>query len=104
MQEYRQQQQEQVPVQDARQGKRGKPILYVLGASLLLLAIAITGLMTWQGANSPPDYASKSQEASREQVTGSVTGGTAKAPTTQPANPTSGAPAQPSSDGARKPE
>ena len=89
-------QQERVPEQNARQGKRGMPVLYVLGASLLLMAIAITGLMTWQGANSPPDHASKSQDASRQEVTGSVTGSTSKAPTTQPANPTSGAPAQPS--------
>lgn len=95
--------QERVPEQDARQGKRGKSMLYVLGASLLLLAIAITGLMTWQGANSPPDNASRSQGASREQVTGSVTGNTATSPTTQPANPTSNVPTQPSSDGARKP-
>ena len=79
--------------QDARQGKRGKPVLYVLIASMVLLAIAITGLMTWQGANSPKDYASQSQDASRKEVTGSVNGA-ATAPSSNPSNPN--APAQPS--------
>ncbi len=88
-------QQERVPEQDARQGSRGKPVLYVLGASLILLAIAITGLMTWQGANSPPDNASRSQGASREQVTGSVTGSTDKAPAANNGNVPAGNPAYP---------
>jgi len=79
--------------QDARQGKRGKPVLYVLIASMVLLAIAITGLMTWQGANSPKDYASQSQDASRKEVTGSVNGA-ATAPSSNPSNPN--APTQPS--------
>jgi flagellar basal body-associated protein FliL len=69
---------EQLSGQDGRQGKRGKPALYVLIVSVALMAAALAGLMTWQGANSPPDYASKSQDASRKQITGSEngTGGT----------------------------
>jgi flagellar basal body-associated protein FliL len=82
--------------QDARQGKRGKPVLYVLIASMVLLAIAITGLMTWQGANSPKDYASQSQDASRKEITGSVNGA---ATSPSPSNPT--APAQPSATGTK---
>ncbi|MBY0260184.1 hypothetical protein [Methylobacterium sp.] len=90
--------------QDARQGKRGKPVLYVLVASLVLLGIAITGLMTWQGANSPKDYASQSQDASRQEVTGSVKGNsnatsssnTGSVPAANPAYPS---PAQPAANG-----
>ena len=70
---------EQLSGQDGRQGKRGKPALYVLIASVGLMIVALAGLMMWQGGNSPPDYASQSQAASRKQVTGSEsgTGGTA---------------------------
>ena len=60
--------------QDSRQGKRGRPALYVLIASVGLMIISLAGLMIWQGASSPPDYASQSQAASRRQVTGSETG------------------------------
>lgn len=98
---------EKLDGQDARQGKKGKPVLYVLVASLALLAIAITGLMTWQGSNSPKDYASKSQDAARGEVTGSVNGqgnGTSSANTGNvPAgNPAYPAPAQPSANGGQK--
>ncbi|MGU3540777.1 hypothetical protein [Methylobacterium sp. A54F] len=95
---------EKVPEQGARQGERGKPVLWVLLASLVLLAIATVGLMTWQGASSPKDYASQSQDASRKEITGSVTGqsnapsssNTSKVPTENPAYPQ---PAQPSANG-----
>jgi hypothetical protein len=60
--------------QDSRQGKRGKPALYVLIVSVGLMLTSLAGLMIWQGANSPPDYASQSQAASRKQITGSVSG------------------------------
>ncbi|WP_019907073.1 hypothetical protein [Methylobacterium sp. 77] len=98
---------ERLEGQDARQGKKGKPVLYVLIASLVLLAIAITGLMTWQGANSPKDYATKSQDASRSEVTGSVKGSgngssstnSGNVPAGNPAYPT---PAQPSANGNQK--
>ncbi len=59
---------------EARQGQRGKPVLWVLLASLALLAVALVGLMTWNGANAPKDYASQSQDAARQEVTGSVNG------------------------------
>ena len=83
-----------VPEQQARQGAKGKPVLYVLIASLVLLAIAITGLMTWQGAQSPPDYAGKSQDAARGEVTGSVGGGTT-APSSNSSNVPASNPAYP---------
>ncbi len=57
---------------EARQGEKGKPVLYVLVASLVLLAIATVGLLSWNRAESPADYAGKSQESAREITTGSV--------------------------------
>ncbi|MFC5552973.1 hypothetical protein [Methylobacterium iners] len=91
-----------LPEQEARQGAKGKPVLYVLLASLALLAVAITGLMTWQGAQSPKDNASRSQDASRGEVTGSVNGGTS-APSSNSgnvpaANPNYPSPAQPTAN------
>jgi flagellar basal body-associated protein FliL len=65
---------EKLNQQESRQGERGKPVLWVLVASLVLLAIATVGLLTWNSANSPKDYASQSQDASRREVTGSVNG------------------------------
>ncbi|GJD31589.1 hypothetical protein PMNALOAF_2848 [Methylobacterium adhaesivum] len=50
---------EQLHGQESRQGKRGKPVLFVLLGSLALLAVAIVGLMSWQGSKSGPDYASQ---------------------------------------------
>ena len=70
---------EQLSGQDGRQGKRGKPVLYVLIASVALMLMAFAGLMVWQGASSPPDYASQSQSNSRKQITGSE-GGKADGP------------------------
>lgn len=67
---------EKLPDQNARQGERGKSMLWVLVGSLALLAVAAVGLLTWNGANAPKDYASQSQDASRKEITGSVTGST----------------------------
>ncbi|MCJ2093899.1 MULTISPECIES: hypothetical protein [unclassified Methylobacterium] len=83
---------EQLSGQDGRQGKRGRPALIVLIASVGLMVAALAGLMTWQGASSPPDYASQSQAASRKQVTGSESGTTAPSngsavPGGNPSNP-----------------
>ena len=95
---------ENVPNQNARQGERGKSVLWVLVGSLVLLAIATIGLLTWNGANAPKDYASQSQDASRKEITGSVTGSsntpssanTSGVPAANPAYPQ---PAQPSANG-----
>lgn len=95
---------EKLPDQDARQGERGKSMLWVLVASLALLAVATVGLLTWNGANSPKDYASQSQDGSRKEVTGSVTG-SANGPSSAnsggvPAgNPSYPQPSQPSANG-----
>ena len=95
---------EQLSGQDGRQGKRGRPALIVLIASVALMVAALAGLMTWQGANSPKDYASQSQDASRQEVTGSVKGSsnatsssnTGSVPAANPAYPS---PAQPAANG-----
>ena len=65
---------ERLNPQDSRQGERGKPVLWVLVASLVLLAIATVGLLTWNSANASRDYASQSQDVARREVTGSVNG------------------------------
>ncbi|HEV7439424.1 MAG TPA: hypothetical protein VGN94_07325 [Methylobacterium sp.] len=95
---------ERLPEQNARQGSRGKPVLYVLIASLVLLAIATVGLLTWNGAKSPNDYASQSQDASRKEVTGSVTGqsnapASSNSGSVPAANPAYPQPAQPNANG-----
>ncbi len=65
---------EHLTPQESRQGRRGRPVLIVLGVSVALMVVALLGLVVWQGEKSPPDYASQSQAASRRQVTGSETG------------------------------
>ena len=95
---------EHVNPQDSRQGERGKSMLWVLVASLVLLAIATVGLLTWNGANSPKDYASQSQDASRREVTGSINGQSNAASSSNSAgvpggNPSYPQPAQPSANG-----
>lgn len=93
---------ERLNPQDSRQGERGKSMLWVLVASLVLLAIATVGLLTWNGANSPKDYASQSQDAARREVTGSVggqSGGASSGAGVPSGNPTYPQPAQPSADG-----
>lgn len=92
---------------ESRQGERGKPVLWVLVASLVLLAIATVGLLTWNSANSPKDYASQSQDASRKEVTGSVNGQSGgSSPSNSTAvpggNPSYPQPAQPGANGAPK--
>ena len=90
--------------QDSRQGERGKSMLWVLVASLALLAVATVGLLTWNGANSPKDYASQSQDASRREVTGSVngqsSGSSSNASGVPGGNPSYPQPAQPNANGA----
>lgn len=55
----------------ARQGAKGKPVLYVLIGGVLLAVIAAVGALTWQNETSPPDRSSQSQEAARGTATGS---------------------------------
>ena len=98
---------ERLNPQDSRQGERGKPVLWVLVASLVLLAIATVGLLTWNSANSPKDYASQSQDASRREVTGSVNGQSGAASSSNStavpgSNPSYPQPAQPGANGAAK--
>jgi len=79
---------EQLSGQDGRQGKRGRPALYVLIVSVGLMLAALAGLMMWQGASSPPDYASQSQGASRQQIMGTESGqGSATSPSNSTAVP-----------------
>lgn len=76
---------------DARQGAKGKPVLYVLVASLVLLAVATVGLLSWNRAETTSDYAGKSQESAREMTTGSVN----KAPSSNSGNVPAENPAYP---------
>lgn len=87
----------------ARQGGSGRPVLYVLIASLVLLAIYMVGLMSWSSKQAP-DYASQSQDASRQQVTGEKSGTSSSASSSNTsgvpaANPAYPVPAQPSATG-----
>lgn len=52
----------------ARQGEKGKPILYVLIAAVLLAVIAGAVTLTWQGKVSPADHASQSGQAAQQTV------------------------------------
>ena len=76
---------------EARQGEKGKPVLYVLVAAIVLAVVAGAGMLTWQGENAPADRPSRSQDAARENTTGSI----GPANREQPSNPTNPAPAQP---------
>ncbi|MBY0295215.1 MAG: hypothetical protein K2X71_04115 [Methylobacterium sp.] len=81
---------------EARQGAKGKPVLYVLLGSLALLAIAMVALLSWNGTNAPKDYASQSQDASRAQITGSADGkGNASNPSANSGGVPAGNPAYP---------
>ena len=94
---------EKLTPQEGRQGERGKPVLWVLVGSLVLLAVATVGLLTWNGANSPKDYASQSQDASRKEITGSVNGtsnpSTSNATAVLGGNPSYPQPAQQNANG-----
>ena len=61
---------EQLPAQDARQGTRGKPALYVLIASMVMLVVATVGLLAWNHVKSPNIYNDKSQASARGVVAG----------------------------------
>ena len=88
-----------VPDRGARQGPRGRAVLYVLIGGLLLAGVVLIGVMTWS-AKQPPSIGSPSQDASRAATTGSPSGSssgvsssnTSGVPAANPAYP---APAEP---------
>jgi hypothetical protein len=86
-----------VPDERVRQGPKGRPVLMVLIAALLLVGIYLASMMIWAGSESP-DH--PSQDASRQATTGSPSGSTAN-PTDRvaPANPAYPVPAEPSATG-----
>ncbi|WP_336491878.1 hypothetical protein [Methylobacterium nigriterrae] len=65
---------EQLTGQAGRQGKRGKPALYVLVVSVGLMLAALVGLLLWQGTNAAQSSADQSQAASLQEITGSTSG------------------------------
>lgn len=50
----------------ARQGSKGKPVLYVLIGGIALAVIAAIGTLAWQSEKAPPGYADQSQNAAQE--------------------------------------
>jgi hypothetical protein len=87
-----------VPDDRARQGPSGRPVLGVLIGALVLCVLALGGYMIWAGSESPD---SPSQEAARENTTGSPSGSSNANPTNRisPANPAYPAPADSSTTG-----
>ena len=66
--------------QRARGGGSGKPMLYVLIASLVLLGVYMAVFMTWSGATSPPS-------STQQNSTGASTSSSTKTPVDNPATP-----------------
>jgi hypothetical protein len=82
---------EQLSGQDGRQGTRGKPALYVLIASMLMLVVATVGLLVWNHLERPNIYNDKSQDSVRKVVNGQANGtsstNSASVPAANPAYP-----------------
>jgi flagellar basal body-associated protein FliL len=76
----------------ARQGEKGKSVLYVLIAAVLLAVIAGAGALTWQIKVSPVDPASRSQDSAHQTAATPSTVPAYKEPATNPSEPV---PAQP---------
>jgi flagellar basal body-associated protein FliL len=77
--------------QRVRQGGKGKPVLIVLVASLILLGIYMVGLMSWSGSNTPTSpQQNSSQQSNAPASSSSATSGV---PSTNPAYPAPAAPA-----------
>lgn len=76
--------------QRARQGGPGRPVLYVLIASFVLLAIYMVTLLGWSGATSP----TSPQQSSSQQSTnpGASSRSTSSVPAGNPAYPVPAAP------------
>ena len=74
-----------VPDDRVRQGPKGRPVLMVLIAAIVLVGIYLVSMMVWSVSETPD---SPAQEASREATTGSSSGSSVN-PTSQvpPANP-----------------
>ncbi len=70
----------------ARQGRTGRPVLWVLVGSLLLLGIAGAGLMTWIGGDTErsPTQAASESAVGAPSATGSTS---ARTPSANPAYP-----------------
>lgn len=75
--------------QRARQGGRGRPVLMVLVASLVLLAIYMVSMMTWSGNTTPT---SPQQAASQQTSNRAESSNTSRVPTENPAYPSPAAP------------
>ncbi len=90
-----------IPDDRARQGASGRPVLGVLIGSLLLLGVAVAGYLVWAGASSPDDA---SQEASRQNVTGTPSGSSNANPSdrVKPENPHYPVQSDPSATGATR--
>jgi cytoskeletal protein RodZ len=77
--------------QRARQGGRGRPVLFILIGSLLLLGVYMITLMTWSGSESPT---SPQQAASQRNTnSGASSANTSRVPAENPAYPSPAAPA-----------
>lgn len=74
-----------LPDQRARQGGPGRPVLYVLVGSLILLGVYMVSLMTWSGSTTPtsPQQASSQQSSSP----GPSSANTSSVPAANPAYP-----------------
>ena len=79
----------------ARQGPQGRPVLYVLLGSLVLLGLFMVAFLTWSGSapNTNP-----SQGASRESVTKTPQSSSANTGGVPSANPAYPAPAVPAAN------
>lgn len=83
----------------ARQAGPGRPVLYVLVASLLLVGVYLVSLLGWSSSTTPPN----AQPSTAQQSTGSgaASSNSARVPAANPAYP---APAQaPSQTGSTTP-
>ena len=74
---------------EARQGRKGRPVLWVLIGGLALMLSSMAAYLVWVGSESPDD---PGQAASRAAVTGSTSGSSdsnasARTPSANPAYP-----------------
>lgn len=73
--------------QRVRGGPKGKPVLIVLVAALVLLGVYMVGLLGWSGLTTPSNPSSTSGQA-----TSSSPSNTSRVPTENPAYPSTSAP------------